>query len=706
MSPFRHQWLRLPRRDHLAAALTGCKLHNPRVMEPFSAHRRLRGPYTFGGAIARHIVLSLWMEQPELVRRYEVTLLTLAPELRDVVPASAETLTSLAVPSERTRFYSRLRTLRLAHGMAQFLNLWFTDVGEPVSIVVRDVHNADATDSELLAVLLRRLDPNRVQLVLCTGTNDLHEPPVESPEPLSLALNLYAERVAVAETETELSNGNRDQIAKTYIDTDCIDDDPRVLQAYEDTDPAQRAAWHDARAEKLIATGEISLRLGAVPWHREHGTDPQNAGVLALREALDYCIDAGFYEATINIGSRGRKYVTAATDEPQWWAFTTKMTTSLAAMGRAEESRELYDEARASSISPSIHQQAAYATAMLYTRHLDKSMQDHQLAKAWVNQAIAIASWSPNAERREFHAAFFRNGLALIELHLGDIHTALDLVEEGLRRIDAAFSSDLHLLHRSVLRYNRAQVLAGLGRLEESLAEYDAVIAADPNYPEYHFDRAGLLRRVGREPEALNDYDTAIRLSPPFPEAYFNRAVTRAGLGDMDGALSDLTETILLDPNNLDALINRAELYWEREEIDAARSDVAAVLANDKTRAEAHVLAGHLAREQQDDATALTAYDRAVALAPELIAAYAARAELQYSLGELKDASKDMDHAVGRAPNNAELRFNRATILSEMGHIKEAIADLQLAASLAPEDEEIVSALKDTIQRLQQPPVS
>jgi hypothetical protein len=38
----------------------------------------------------------------------------------------------------------------------------------------------------------------------------------------------------------------------------------------------------------------------------------------------------------------------------------------------------------------------------------------------------------------------------------------------------------------TVLRYNRAQVYAGVGRLEEAVADYLAVIEQDPNYPEYH----------------------------------------------------------------------------------------------------------------------------------------------------------------------------------------------------------------------------
>jgi hypothetical protein len=35
--------------------------------------------------------------------------------------------------------------------------------------------------------------------------------------------------------------------------------------------------------------------------------------------------------------------------------------------------------------------QAAYATAMLYTRHHDEGNKDHRKALGWINQAIAFA---------------------------------------------------------------------------------------------------------------------------------------------------------------------------------------------------------------------------------------------------------------------------------------------------------------------------
>jgi len=682
-----HLWFRLHHRDQLPAALIGRHLPESLTGEPISAHRRLRGPYTFGGALAGQLALTTMDTDPEVVRLHEVTLLTMAPGLREHMEATKETLTSLAVPTERTRFYSRLRTLRLAHGMTGFLTQ--RSQAAPASLIIRDAHHADACDAELIAVLLRRLDPARIRLVVCTGYDELTESITPMPETLPAALFQHAHRIDIDEDTTPGPTPE----ARDYVWSDGIADTPGLLAAYQATPEATRRQWHDERAHEL-ADADFNHRLGAIPFHREHGSDPDGAGVTALRTALDHCIDSGFYDATVDLGKRGRQFVTATNNPEQWWAFTTKMTTSLAALARADESEELYDEARATSISPAIHQQAAYATAMLYTRHHEEDSRNHRVAKAWINQAIAIASLDPTESSRAFHSAFYRNGLALIELHLGDPKRALELVEDGLSRLDSALDADQHRLHRSVLRYNRAQVLAGLKRVEEALEDYNTVIELDPNYPEYHFDRAALLRRLGEDQAALHDYDEAIRLSPPFPEAYFNRAVTKAGIGDTAGALADLTETIALDPTNVDAYVNRAELLLELGDTTSAHSDVTAGLEQDGARAELHVLAGSLAQAEDRGTDAMAAYDTALRLQPDLIGALSARAELHYEQSDLLSAFADLNTAVLLDPDNAEIRFNRAIVAIDLGRGEYALADLRRADELTPGDPDITDKLR------------
>jgi tetratricopeptide (TPR) repeat protein len=700
--PAQHHWVDEAAPDDRAAIIAGLTVPPP-LLAVTSAHRRLRGPYTAAGTIVRALAPDALERFPALVAAHEIELRCVAPELRDRIPATRETLTSLAVPAERTRFYSRLRTLRIAHGLTEFLRDYATAIGEPRSIVVDHVDSADQTDQELVSVLLRRLDPNLLTLVVGTGGaaggHRLAARRLDAP--LDEALARYAQRPDSRHPNERRPNagakdlpaGAEDQpegirrLAAAYVADDCTSDRPELESAYRQLAAAERSRLHDARAAQLSAAGEFSLRLGAIPYHREHGADPAGAGAEALREALDYCIDMGFYEATVDFGRRGRALVDWRAQPDLWWTFTTKMTTSLAALGRAAEAEALYDEARASSASASVHMQAAYATAMLYTRHHDEEERDHDRALGWINEAIAIARLLPDAKDRAMQTVFNQNGLALIRSHQGDHADALRLVGDGLARLDDELDPGEHRLHRSVLRYNRAQLYAGLGRLEEALADYTAVIEEDPHYAEYHFDRAALLRRLGRDDEAMAEYETAMRLSPPFPELYYNRGDLRSSIGDRDGALADFGYVLEIDPGYVDASINRVAILLEMGRRAAARREVTTGLAVAPDDPHLRCLLARLELEEGRLAEARAAADAAVRADPGVAEAWATRAAIAFELGDPGLAVADLTRAIDIAPAPAVL-FNRALAQQALGNWASAEADFTAVLEAEPTEAE------------------
>ncbi|MEO3746742.1 tetratricopeptide repeat protein [Plantactinospora sp. B5E13] len=687
-----HQWIRARHRHDrrrlltavaAGAVLVGMDAHRSRlpgavpagaVLAEVDAHRRRRGPYTAAGQLLRTVVPEAWRRYPELVSRHEVEVLSLAPELRDLIPATRHTLTSLAVPEERTRFYSRLRTLRIAHGLVEFLNDHLRRLGGgPRYLLVDNLHHADPTDQELCAVLLRRADPELLRLVIATDTDDLVAPPGPLAVSLPGALRRYATEVVAAATPPPEPEGSDLDLARRYVTDDCVDDDPRVRAAYQRLDPADRARLHDERVAELTGHPEWSVRLGALPYHAEHGTDPAGAGADALRAALDYCVDMGFYHATVDYGERGRAVVDWTGQLDHWWAFTTKMTTSLAALGLPEQALALYHEARAQTTAPMVHLQAAYATAMLHTRYLPKEHQDHHTARGWANLAIAIAQCLPDPKIRAFKTVFNQNGLALVAVHEGRLDEALTLVSNGIDRLEQDLDDTEHALHRSVLRHNRSQVYAALGRYDDALTDLDAVIAADPHYPEYHFDRGNLLRRLGRPAEAVDCYERALALSPPFPEVYYNRGDARVELGDLAGALADFGYVLELDPTHLDAYVNRAGLRLELGDADGAWHDVRAGLALDPENPHLRCVQGQLLTA--DDPTAATrVLTGLVTTHPDFADGWAARGAAAYDRGELADAVTDFGRALALADNPA-VRFNRGTALAGAGRYEEALVD-------------------------------
>ena len=594
------------------------------------AHRGLRGPYTAAGSLVRALA-----PDPELLARHDVEVLTVAPELRGKVTCTRETLTSLAPPEERTRFYPPARTQRVAHGLTELLRD-FVAAGPRRTLVIERADEADPTDVEWLATLLRRIDPAQLQIVVCAGEGG----------PLVASLRRYADRGPGGVTR---------EPAADYVASDGTDD--RLRAAYDALPAAERQALHDARADELERRGELSLTLGAIPYHRERGSDPRGAGVRAVLAALQHCMLSGFYDAVLDLAHRSYALLDWETQPEECWRVTSKLTMALAAMGRPDEAGELYDDACMQTTLPKIHLHAAYGRAMLNTRFYPPERRDRKKAKAWINTAIALSSQLPDAQRRAFDLSFNENGLALIETYLGDPEKALALVARGIERVEADPEDERLLLHRSVLRYNRAQLLSRMGRPEEALAAYSEAIEADPNQSEYHLERGNLLRRLGRLEDALADYDEAIRTSPPYPEPYLVRADLALELGDEQAALAGYSYALELAPDLIDARVGRASLLLDEGRLEAARADVVAGLALDPEHAELHAVHASIAQQEQRFGEAHDAYAEALRHDPTLVAAWSNRATLWYEQGEIERAIEDLRTALA-LDDDPDIRAN------------------------------------------------
>ncbi len=685
----RHLWIRASHRSDRAALMAALNLPT-HLAAPVDGHRRLRGPYTAAGTLLEALLPHALQRYPDLVRAHDIEVLSAAPDLCEQVPATRETLTSLAVPEERTRFYSRMRTLRIAHGLCEFLQELLAQQGnEPRSLVIEYADFADPTDAEWLAVCLRRINPRSLTLVICTAA-------VPESETLAPALHDYTELVtgqSADDTATLLEEADVHRLATAFVDGDGISDEPTLVLAYQQLDLDERAALHDARAQWWEMQSTWAAKLGPIPYHREHGSDPAGAGLVALQAAVGYCIDRGFYDANVEFGERGQAVADKAANNAQWIVFATKSTTALAALGRPDEVESLFEQVRARTTNPDYHMMASYATSMIHTRHLAEGQRDHLRAKALINQAIAFASLVRDPSRAAMAMVFHQNALALIEVHLKNLPEALRLVTEGLARLDRELGPDEQRLHRSVLVYNRAQVLAGMGRLEESLADYTAVIALDPNYPEYYLDRGNLLRKLGRDDQALADYETAIRLSPPFPEIYYNRADIFLSAGDIETGMAGLDYVLELEPTFIDAYINRAGQYVSLGDYQAAARDVAAGRALDPTNPHLLCLLGQLHSQKGELAEATTAYSQALAQDETIQAAWAGRAAIAFDQGDLDAAIRDLTHAV-ELSDDAALYYNRAIVYRAADRPADAVADLLRALEIAPDDLDAATMLE------------
>lgn len=620
-----------------------------------SAHRNWGGPYTAGGQVARILTPLLLEHMPALAARHDIELLAMAPDLDTLLTPTHPTLDAMTGFPERTRLFPVERTKWIAHGVADLLSAWSSETA-PMVLVVDDASHADPTDAELLAILVGRLDPADVRIVVGSATADL------SPA-LASALEGKATREVLVDDRPSPADVDTLATARRYIESDGTDDDPRLVEAWKSIDHTTRACLHDSRADALEAVEEFAPRLGAIPFHRMNGSDPMGAGLATVHRALEHCVLAGHFDAAIELARIEYGRLDWSVDPHRCWVVGSKLCAALVGLGRVDEAFEVYLEAQLGTTDPMIQMQAAYGQAMLCTRHYDRDRRDHRQAKAWLQVALTIADLLPDGEDRAVAKTFYSNALALVEVHLGQPHEALRLVEEGRERLDRELRPDQWRLHRSVLGHNIARVYSQMRSLEAALTEYTRAIAIDPNYPDYHLERGNVRRRLGDTDGALHDYTTAIDVGLPCPQAHYNRGDLALELGDLAMASGDFDRTLELDDSYVDAWLNRAALRLDAGDLDGAASDIAAGLARDQDSAHLYCLRGTLSAELGDRQSASRDLKRAIEHEPRLAGAWANLGVLHWEGGEIDEALRCFDESLA-IEDDDDVRANRALAMT------------------------------------------
>jgi tetratricopeptide (TPR) repeat protein len=656
-----------------------------------TCHRRLRGPYTGVGALMRARVPEIMAYDPDLVRAHAVEILSVAPELECLIGAVPGTLTDTAPRQERTRWYSTLRTRRIAHGLVDLTRAVYrecatTEGGQPATIVFHRVDEADATDLEFLTLAVSRLDHASVRIVVCSpGTEfDRGDVGVALRDALrSRATHVTASHVTAIPAGEPAVAGQLtvESAAAAFVDSDCTDENPTLAEGYLRVAPEIRARLHDERADALIAAGEQSWRYGAIPYHRALGATGVDRYPV-FRDAINYCMGLAFYDAGLELTERLLTLVDADTELAAYHEAQLFRANLLVLLQRPDEVESIYFDLLERTADPATHMSTAYAIAMLYTRMYRPELKDHHRAAAWVNTAIALASQISDEKERAFRLAFMLNGKALVVMHLGRLDESLRLVDKGIDLMRQGLPDDVHHLHRSVLRHNRAQVYTALGRFDEALADYDHIVSVDPAYPEFRFDRGNLLNRMGHHAEALADYEYASRLGPPFPELWYNIADLRATMGDVPGAMRGMSYVLDLEPDHIDARVALAALCQESGDAQGAAEMARSGLTHTPHEPRLHVALALalIALDRPDDAAA--ACDRALALDPAMVAALTNRAVARFTCGRYEGAIGDLTAALALEPANADILYNRGYVHQAAGSHADAVDDYDRALAL------------------------
>ena len=148
-------------------------------------------------------------------------------------------------------------------------------------------------------------------------------------------------------------------------------------------------------------------------------------------------------------------------------------------------------------------------------------------------------------------------------------------------------------------RVGRAQLLAGLGRTEEALAEYDRVLAADPRDVEAMLGRVPLLLRQDRLDDAEVAARAAVARDPKSAEAWVALGNVLTRRQRLDEAARAYEEARVVDPRAVEPVLGLARIRHRQEDLAAARAGYQEALRIDPRNEDAVDALGRIARAEE-----------------------------------------------------------------------------------------------------------
>jgi tetratricopeptide (TPR) repeat protein len=152
--------------------------------------------------------------------------------------------------------------------------------------------------------------------------------------------------------------------------------------------------------------------------------------------------------------------------------------------------------------------------------------------------------------------------------------------------------------------------------MQAALAQLDARLDSDPGAAGLRFERAGLLEMLGRVDEALNDYIAVLGAQPAHVEALAAVGMLFIGAGRTELARTFLNAAIVHEPGHATALANLAYLEMIGGGLAAAHALFETALCVDPTLAVAHRGLADIARRRGDLAVATLHEDRSMRCRP------------------------------------------------------------------------------------------
>jgi len=271
-------------------------------------------------------------------------------------------------------------------------------------------------------------------------------------------------------------------------------------------------------------------------------------------------------------------------------------------------------------------------------------------------------------------------GLARVHRAEGNASGCLDAYGEALKRAP----DDLDL------RAERARAYLALGRLQDARADFERVVADDPERAVVWVELGNTLRSLGEVAAAVAAFDEALARDPASrPDAWNNRGSCRLELGRAADALADFDRTAALDPDRAEPRVHRGMALRELGRLEDAERACDEALDLDPRSVLALHFRGVVRAQRGRLEPALADLDAAVELAPGDPAVREQRAQVRAAVGTpalQRGAIEDLTRVLEAAPRFANAWHLRGVLHEQLGDREAARRDLERFLRLAPDD--------------------
>ena len=190
-----------------------------------------------------------------------------------------------------------------------------------------------------------------------------------------------------------------------------------------------------------------------------------------------------------------------------------------------------------------------------------------------------------------------------------------------------------------------------LGNYEAALSSINQALDIDSTYIPSMEEKAEILYEMGDVRSAIAEWDKVLAAQPEYGFGYYRRGWFKDLAGDMDGAIEDLSISVVLDSEYSYAYVCRGDIYQKQGKQELAESDFRKVIEIEDSPEKYDCI--YYAYQ------GLGQYDEAIAAMDSIIARDSTEARNYYDAACLYSRMQDKDNALKYLEKSLHLGYKR-----------------------------------------------